>query len=131
MASSRLVPTSSKRAPQKRKRFPVEGEEEEGEDLGTGGSPQHKKKSGRPSILAMYDAEILQLLKYRFTPGQVADALQVKYGLSSRICSPKSIDNRIRYMKLNGASIPPTNSTIDLRAGLCQWEIFFLFYFLF
>jgi len=114
---ARLLPSSQKRVPPKRKRFLIEGEEDE-ETQEEVAPP--KKKSGRPSILATYDSEIIQLAKYRFTSAQIAIALQLKYGLSSLVCSTKSIDNRINYLKLNGAPIPPTNNSIDLHAGLCE-----------
>jgi hypothetical protein len=69
---------------------------------------------------------MIQLSKLRYFPDKIADILRSRYSLTKKVCGRRNVESRLRYLKMHGAPLPPTNIEVDLHAG-CMWFYFFTF----
>jgi hypothetical protein len=93
-------------------------------------------KRPRNTWISKYDQEIVTLARERKTPTEIAEILLKSHDLDPRKMTRQVIDSRLNYLKRNKlATLPPVNSSIDLRAvdlpQTCKFFVEFSFLFIF
>jgi hypothetical protein len=80
--------------------------------------PSPKRKTGRPSKWTQFDKEIVQLYNQsNMRSTQIANVLHSKYSDAASWVTPKRIENRLRYIRLNKLyPMNPLTVDSDLRA---------------